>query len=109
MDAGWGLRIDGTPKGPGFSSLMLPNGSVMTEYSLGGSNGVHLYPAMYYDITPWDQQTLYNDAVYGYDPLANEVFDRAYQASLIRMMQGKSPFYQSGDGQPGVPYTPIHW
>lgn len=32
---GYGFRIDGTPKGPGFAAQRLPDGSVMTEFSLG--------------------------------------------------------------------------
>ena len=30
---GYGPRIDGTEKGPGFAAQYLPNGSIMTEYS----------------------------------------------------------------------------
>lgn len=32
-DWGYGSRIDGTQKGPGFAAQRLPDGSVMTEFS----------------------------------------------------------------------------
>ena len=66
-DWGYGFRIDGTPKGPGFAAQRLPDGNVMTEFSLGRPD--FLYPAVYQGITPWDMQTLANVASQGYDPL----------------------------------------
>ena len=99
-DFGYGQRPDGTNKGPGFAAQILPDGSVMTEYSLGPVGA--LYPAVYQDITPWDMQTLSNVYQYGYDPLQWEVFDRAYQSSLLRAMQGQPAFWTSADGTPGT-------
>lgn len=97
---GYGPRIDGTQKGPGFAAQTLPDGSVMTEFSLGRPD--FLYPAVYQGITPWDMQTLANVASRGYDPLQQEVFDRAYQSALVRVMQGLSPFWMPSDGTPGT-------
>lgn len=51
-DFSYGQRPDGTNKGPGFAAQILPDGSVMTEYSLGPVGA--LYPAVYQGITPWD-------------------------------------------------------
>lgn len=99
-----GQRLDGTYKGPGFASATLPDGSVMTELSLGPAES--LYPAVYQDITPWDLQTLVNVGTYGYDPLQGEVFQRAYEASLLRAVQGLPPFWQPSDGWTGLNYTP---
>lgn len=99
-DWGYGFRIDGTPKGPGFAAQRLPDGNVMTEFSLGRPD--FLYPAVYQDITPWDMQTLANVASQGYDPLQWEVYDRAYQSALVRVMQGLSPFWMPSDGTPGT-------
>ena len=99
-DWGYGFRIDGTPKGPGFAAQRLPDGNVMTEFSLGRPD--FLYPAVYQGITPWDMQILANVASQGYDPLQWEVYDRAYQSALVRVMQGLSPFWMSSDGTPGT-------
>lgn len=99
-DWGYGFRIDGTPKGPGFAAQRLPDGNVMTEFSLGSPD--FLYPGVYQDITPWDMQTLANVAFRGYDPLQQEVYDRAYQSTLVRVMQGFSPFWMPSDGMPGT-------
>lgn len=107
MEIGWGPRIDGTMKGPGFDAAILPNGDVMTEYSLGDER--FLYPSIYQGITPWDMQTLQNVAMYGYDPLQYEVFNRARNVALQRASQGLSTFWTPADGQPGLPYTPIRW
>lgn len=103
-DYGWGQRIDGTYKGPGFAAMELPNGDVMTEWSLGPPQ--ELYPAVYQGIPPWDMQTLANVAMYGYDPLEQEVYDRAYESYLIRAMQGLPAFWTPQDGQPGLNYVP---
>lgn len=53
-------------------------------------------------ITPWDMQTLANVASRGYNPLQQEVYDRAHQSALVRVMQGFSPFWMSSDGTPGT-------
>ena len=91
-DFGYGQRPDGTNKGPGFAAQILPDGAVMTEYSLGPAGA--LYPAVYQGITPWDMETLSNVYQYGYD--------RAYQSSLLRAMQGQPPFWTPADGMPGT-------
>lgn len=98
-------RLDGTPKGPGFATQTLPDGSVMTEYSAGG-NGDMLYPLVYQGIMPWEMQTLANDAQYGYDPLFDDVAQAAYLQAIVRAGQGLSPFWQMGEPMTGLNYTP---
>lgn len=105
-DFGLGQRLDGTPKGPGFAVGFLPDHSVMTEYSAGGGNAGLLYPLVYQGITPWDMQTLVNDAQYGYDPLFNHVAQGAYLQAIVRMGQGLPPFWQPQDGYTGLNFTP---
>ena len=105
---GWGLRPDNTEKGNGFAWSRLPNNEVVTELSAGPDN--KLYPLVYEGITPWDMQTVRNVAMYGYDPLIDEVNKRAYTQSLIREMRGLAPFATLLEQlNSGVPYTPIHW
>lgn len=104
-----GQRIDGTYKGPGFAAMLLPDRSVMTEYSAGGGNAGMFYPLVYQGITPWDMQTLANDAQYGYDPLMPQVAQSAYLQAIVRAGQGLPPFWQTQDGYTGLNYTPHHW
>lgn len=105
-----GLRLNGTAKGPGFAARTLPDGSVMTEFSAGGpaypAPFGAIYPTVYEGIPPWDMQTLANVATYGYDPLQEEVFDRAYESALVRASRGLSPFWTEADPQTGLNYTP---
>lgn len=96
-DSGCGQRPDGTDKGPGFASRILPDGSVMTEYSPGPVGA--LCPAVYLGIC----RRVYQ---YGCDPLQWEVFDRAYQSSLLRAMQGQPPFWTPGTVRTGAGYMP---
>ena len=104
---GYGDRIDGTRKGPGFATFYTPRGDVVTEFSLGGKD--FLYPMVYENIPPWDLRTIQNVISYGYDPLDNEVMQRAYESAIVRRMQGKSPFWTTQDAPTGVLYTPINW
>ena len=97
------MRLDGTPKGPGFDAQYLSDGSIMTEFSLGDPRyGVPLYPSVYQGITPWDMQTLANVVQYGYDPLQFEVFRRAGEVASQRIANGLSPFWTPADGQSGI-------
>lgn len=104
-----GKRIDGNNKGPGFAAMLLPDQSVMTEYSAGGSGAGMFYPLVYQGITPWDMQTLVNDATYGYDPLLPDVASSAYLQAIVRAGQGLPPFWQPQDGYTGLNYTPRIW
>lgn len=103
------LRLDGTPKGPGFASATLPDGSVITEMSLGHPATGAFFPMVYEGITPWDMQTVQNMAQYGYDPLQYEVMDRAYTQYLVRAMMGLPAFWTPADGMSGLQYTPRNW
>lgn len=112
-DYGFGRRLDGTNKGPGFASIDLPDGSVMTEFGAGDMRYPNpfgaLYPTVYEGITPWDLETLAEVATYGWDPLQEEVFDRAYETAAIRSGQGKPPFWTEGEPtQSYINYTP-YW
>lgn len=96
-------RLDYTVKGPGFDAQYLPDGSVMTEFSAGDPRyGVPLYPTVYQGITPWDMLTLSNVANYGYDPLQEEVFQRAGEVASQRIANGQSPFWTPADGSSGI-------
>lgn len=112
-DYGLGQRLDGTNKGPGFASAELPDGSVMTEFGAGDMRYPNpfgaLYPTVYEGITPWDLQTLAHVATYGWDPLQEDVFDRAYEAAVVRAGEGKLPFWTAGEPtQSQISYMP-YW
>lgn len=118
MVSGWGQRLDGTPKGPGFASVFLPGGDIMSEWSAGTPDFV--YPTIYEGITPWELDALRINAMYavrpGYqrppaDAYTEGIFDRAYQQAMIRVAQGRSPFWESyeKDGPPGAPWCPFHY
>lgn len=97
------MRIDGTPKGPGFDAYTFPDGSVMTELSLGDPQyNVPLYPSVYQGILPWEMETLANVVRYGYDPLQDSVFQRASEAASERVASGLSPFWTPHDGESGI-------
>lgn len=48
-DYGFGRRLDGTNKGPGFASIDLPDGSVMTEFGAGDMR----YPNPFGGVVPY--------------------------------------------------------
>lgn len=96
-------RLDYTLKGPGFAAQYLPDGSVMTELSIGDPRyGVPLIPAVYQGIFPWEMETLANVVRYGYDPLQDSVFQRAAEAASERIANGLSPFWTPTDGGSGI-------
>lgn len=72
--------------------MLLPDQSVMTEYSAGGGNAGMFYPLVYQGITPWDMQTLANDAQYGYDPLMPEVAQSAYLQAIVRAEEARAAY-----------------
>lgn len=94
-DYGFGLRIDGTFKGPGFAQGIAPDGSVVTEYSAGPVDA--LYPLMYDGIAANPvQYRAVVDAAGGVpvDPaLMREVNNSALDAAVRRAMQGKPAFW----------------
>lgn len=99
-DYGYGPRLDGTNKGPGFARIDLPDGSIMTEFSLGPPD--QLYPAVYQGISHPELLTLKNVFMYGWDPMQYQVYDNAYNAYLSRVSQGLPAFYSPAyDGPPG--------
>lgn len=115
INFGWGKRHDGsgTYKGPGFMSGRTPDGSVVTEWSgdMPTRNGIMAYPTVYHDITPWDFTTIMNAVsptdfgmtrrsdgrAVSTDPLLPEVDARAYEAALVRLMMGLSPYIMDGE------------
>lgn len=99
-DYGYGPRLDGTMKGPGFNRFNLPDGSIMTEFSLGPPD--QLYPAVYQGISYPELLTLQNVFMYGWDPMQYQVYNNAYNAYLSRVSQGMPAFYSPAyDGPPG--------
>lgn len=99
-DYGYGPRLDGTNKGPGFARIDLPEDSIMTEFSLGPPD--QLYPAVYQGISYPELLTLRNVFMYGWDPMQYQVYDNAYNAYLSRVSQGLPAFYSPVyDGPPG--------
>lgn len=99
-DYGYGPRLDGTNKGPGFARIDLPDDMIMTEFSLGPPD--QLYPAVYQGISYPELLTLRNVFTYGWDPMQYQVYDNAYNAYLSRVSQGLPAFYSPVyDGPPG--------
>ena len=94
-DYGFGLRIDGTFKGPGFAQGIAPDGSVVTEWSAGPPDA--LYPLMYEGIAsnPAHYQAVVNDAggVAVPPALMQEVYGSALDAAVRRAAQGKPAFW----------------
>lgn len=101
----FGERTDGSLKGPGFAYIEFPDGFA-SEYSAGPGADIYpgLYPTIYEGITPWDLETIRRDMTYGYDPLMQEVRERAQEQALVRAMQGKPPFWTPEDAYTGIPY-----
>lgn len=92
-DYGYGPRPDGTMKGPGFASMTMPNGGVMTEFSAGPEDG--LYPLVYDGITLPEAMTLRREAMYGNaDPYSMwRINENAHAAAATRQAQGLPVFY----------------
>lgn len=105
---GFGMRIDGTFKGPGFSWAPLPGGGLLTEVSAGTPD--QLYPLVYEGISPVEMMTLADLMSYGWaDPMVmDRIAGNAYNAMLDRAMQGKPAFWSPMYDEPlGYPVGPI--
>ncbi len=91
----YGLRADGTQKGPGFlGELKTPSGKVSTEISIGvniGGKETEI-PTLVPTLTKNEIDYL----VKGGKP-TKEIVDKAVDHAKSRISQGKSPFAQEGE------------
>ena len=84
------LRLDGSPKGPGFlGTLKRPDGKVSTELSIGiGIDGKEtLVPSL---VPTLDQKEI-DWLLEGNEPTPG-IVKKAFQHAVERMKQGKGPF-----------------
>ena len=91
----YGLRADGTPKGPGFfGSLNRPDGKVSTELSIGVSfNGKETeIPLLVPTLTTDETDHLLSGKKH-----TKAMVDKAVAHAKERMKQGKSPFAEKGE------------
>lgn len=103
-DWGFGPRIDGTLKGPGFWPGYDRDGNVVTEYAAGDPS--FLYPLVYEGITPAHRQAVLDHSGGApVDPWVwRDVQATALYTALRRAVQGVSPFHDPAwDGAPMVP------
>ena len=110
-DYGFGYRLDGTPKGPGWDSFPGFQGqraSTSSEVSFGMPDGPGydpradpLAPLVYQGITPWDRTALEEAMSYPwrlYDmPGMDDVQANARAAADVRRAAGLSPFWTEAD------------
>lgn len=104
IDWGFGTRLDGTFKGPGFAPGFDANGDVVTELSAGPAWGQ--YPLVYEGIPPDQAQTVRDlSAGLPVDPFVmRDIQATAFLVGLQRLLSGVSPFYDPAhDGPPKVP------
>jgi len=94
-EKGWGLRTDGTPKGPGFlGTLKRPDGHISTELSIGvGIDGKEIeIPSLVPTLTKDE----INYLLKGNKP-TKRIVDKAIKHAMKRINDGKSPFAQRGE------------
>ncbi len=116
MGKDYGLRPDGTPKGPGFlGELKRPDGKVSTELSIGVTfeDGKEIEIPM---LVPTLTQNEINDLLSvpeGTDifkhPTGESIAKKAIEHAKMRISQGKSPFIQEGEqpsSKPSVNVSP---
>lgn len=107
----YGLRADGTPKGPGFlGELKRPDGKVSTELSIGvrgrfssfephGEGHMLERDIEIPSLIPTLSQDEINYLLKGGKP-TKEIVDKAIAHANKRMAQRKSPFKEWGEGEP---------
>lgn len=108
-EAPFGLRKDGTPKGPGFIQLQGKDGSVMTEISVGvDAGGIEKeIPTLVPTLSEAEKQYLID----GGDPRKSpSIMTKAIQHAQQRMKDGKNVFAEPGEQSqqpasppPGIP------
>jgi hypothetical protein len=94
-DYGYGIRNDGTFKGPGFmGELKTPKGDVATELSIGVElEGQEVeIPLLVPTLSKKQVDHLLNDG-----KATKDIVDKAVDHAKKRMKQGKSPFYGAED------------
>ena len=114
-DYGFGYRLDGTPKGPGwdsFSGFSGPYRTMSSEVSFGtpGDPYEPLAPLVYQGITPWDRTALEEAMSYPWRmmemPGMDSVVRNAASAAEARTAMGLSPFWTESD--PVQPYQFVY-
>lgn len=103
----FGLRKDGTPKGPGFIQLQGKDGSVMTEVTVGVPiNGVETeIPTLVPGLSEAEKQYLQD----GGDPRKSpSIMTKAIAHAGQRMNQKKSVFVEDGEVPPQAAKPPAN-
>lgn len=110
-DYGFGRRLDGTFKGPGFAQGIASDGSVVTEWSAGPPD--MQYPLMYEGIAsnPVHYRAVVDDA--SGRPVSSatmqEVYHSALDAAIRRALGGKPAFWHPDfDGPSVMSYEDIY-
>ncbi len=91
----YGLREDGTSKGPGWlGELLRPDGGISTEISIGVEiNGKEtLIPSLVPTLTQQEIESLLLDQL-----PSREIIDKAIEHAYARLAEGKSPFKENED------------
>lgn len=94
-DYGFGPRMDGTNKGMGFASFVLPDGTFGSERANGDAD--FLYPVVYPGVSPYELAAIIDDASGNTRPVMRQIDERAFQSALSRASRGLSPFWQPGE------------
>ena len=113
-DLSW-LREDGTKKGQGFlGPLLLPNGTVVTEYSIAdserlkdASGNYRDYPSIVPTLSPGELAAVLRAAAQ-HVALPDSVYDKAESFALERQRRGLPLFAQGGEQMPYMPAVPSH-
>jgi hypothetical protein len=98
MDYGYGERADKTQKGRGyFGEIKRPDGSVMTEVSIGvGINGKEVeIPLIVPTLSKKEIEYLKNADIESkkfFDEMPKGLLEKAYDHAVMRIKQGQSPF-----------------
>lgn len=97
--ANWGNRDDGSKKDIGFlGPIPHPSGGFSTElsYSVGVDGKDITFPLIVETLTKEQIQALMASQEAGAKP-PKDVVDTALEHAFMRMQEGKSPFYNSGE------------
>lgn len=105
----YGNRADGTKKGTGFfGEIKRPDGSVMTEISIGvGLNGKETeIPLIVPTLTKSEMDYLLRSDTRSktfMDRMPPSIIDKAVDHAAGRIKQGRSPFADEGEGASELP------
>lgn len=93
-DRGYGMRVDGTPKGRGYLGLLQrPDGRPMTEFTIGiPIDGVETeIPSIVPTLSP--EQINHLLLMQKGDEIPNSIVRQAVEHARKRLEKGLSPFY----------------